>query len=119
MKVELNDSGTFTLIEKYINDNYKIIDRKHLFEIFHYNKNYFYEIIKKNTGMTFIEYIQDVRVTKAAELLSNTDRSIISISEAVGYNNTAYFYKIFKKKHKITPKEYRMRAKRARVSSEN
>ena len=114
MRMELNDPGTFKLIEKYIGENYKIIDREHLLEIFHYNKNYFYEIIKKNTGMTFIEYIQDVRITKAAELLSKTDKNIMSISEAVGYNNTAYFYKIFKKKYKKTPKEYRLHIKRTR-----
>ena len=52
-------------------------------------------------------YITDVKMEKAAELLSGTDRWVHEIMESVGYQKSQYFSKIFKEKYGVTPNEYR------------
>ncbi|OCT15225.1 hypothetical protein A8709_14080 [Paenibacillus pectinilyticus] len=60
-------------------------------------------------SMSISEYINDFRLRKALELLETKDYSITRIMEMVGYNNESYFFKLFKKKFGITPKEYRFK----------
>jgi YesN/AraC family two-component response regulator len=60
-------------------------------------------------SMSISEYINDVRLRKALLLLETKDYSINRIMEMVGYNNESYFFKLFKKKFGITPKEYRFK----------
>ena len=65
------------------------------------------KIFKKNTGMNFRDYLQKVRIEKACQLLKTTDKTIVEISELVGYSDPAFFYRAFKKIINITPYEYR------------
>ncbi|QIZ07561.1 AraC family transcriptional regulator [Priestia megaterium] len=65
--------------------------------------------IKKATSHTFKELLQERRLVKAKELLEGTDMAIASIVEQVGYDNISYFYRIFKGKYGLTPKDYRRR----------
>ncbi|MBP1964890.1 helix-turn-helix transcriptional regulator [Paenibacillus aceris] len=60
-------------------------------------------------SVSISEYINDVRLGKALQLLETKDYSITRIMEMVGYNNESYFFKLFKKKFGITPKEYRFK----------
>ncbi|MBE5911112.1 AraC family transcriptional regulator [Pseudobutyrivibrio sp.] len=64
-------------------------------------------IIKRRTGRTYTDLLQEKRINYAAYLLTHTELPITDISADVGYNNFSYFYKIFKKEFGITPKEYR------------
>ncbi|NRZ61850.1 YesN/AraC family two-component response regulator [Clostridium beijerinckii] len=66
------------------------------------------KLIKKHTKMTFKELLQEKKLSKAVELIKLTEYSIIEIIEFVGYENPTYFYKIFKKKFGMTPREYKM-----------
>ncbi|MEH7155827.1 helix-turn-helix domain-containing protein [Neobacillus drentensis] len=68
--------------------------------------------IKKGTSHTFKELLQERRLVKAKELLEGTDMAIASIVEQVGYDNISYFYRIFKGKYGLTPKEFRKRTLR-------
>lgn len=92
---------------KYIDEFYK---EANLFEISkklnqpHYKLS---KLIKKHTKMTFKELLQEKRLSKASELLKLTEYSIVEIIELIGYENLTYFYKIFKDKFGMTPKEYR------------
>ena len=72
------------------------------------NPTYFSELFKKETGRNYIEYITDLRMNKAKELLSQTNLKIAEICEAVGYTDAKYFSKTFKKLTGITPSEYKM-----------
>ena len=69
--------------------------------------SYFGIFFKENTGKTFVEYLTEVRMDKAKELLANTDLMLYSIAEKVGYENPAYFTVAFKKNNGMNPKEYR------------
>lgn len=55
------------------------------------------------------EYLNDIKLTYAANQLINTDRPIIDICMDTGFNSLSYFYKIFKQKYDFTPNEFRAR----------
>ncbi|MHC9000269.1 helix-turn-helix domain-containing protein [Enterococcus bulliens] len=57
--------------------------------------------------MTFAQYLNQVRIKKAQELLLNSTQNINEISDTIGYNNTTYFSKMFKKLTGLAPKEFR------------
>ncbi len=62
---------------------------------------------KKETGTTPIAYLNQLRMKKAAEALTNSDESISEISASVGILDPNYFVKCFKREYKMTPSEYR------------
>ncbi|MFF2090692.1 helix-turn-helix domain-containing protein [Paenibacillus sp. NPDC058174] len=64
-------------------------------------------LFKKNVGMTFLDYVTHLRMEKAKELLQDVSLKIYQISSEVGYRDTVYFSKLFKKKFGYTPNEYR------------
>ncbi|MFL0166389.1 response regulator transcription factor [Candidatus Clostridium helianthi] len=68
---------------------------------------YLSKLFKKNTGMNFSDYINLYKIEKAKQLLDNTDMSIIDISISLGYDESGYFSKVFKKAVGITPSVYR------------
>ena len=68
---------------------------------------YFSKLFKEATGDNFIEYLTNLRIDKAKELLDNTDLSMKEICVQVGYANPNYFSRIFKKQVGVTPTEYK------------
>lgn len=68
---------------------------------------YMSRLLKRELGVGFQEYLLDLRIRKAKELLSGSDRKIGDIWEAVGFNNRNTFIRAFKAKEGITPSEYR------------
>jgi two-component system response regulator YesN len=76
-----------------------------------FNEKYFSTLFAKESGSTFISYLNDLRIKQAQELLEQTDLRMYEISDAVGYGSVEHFSHIFKKKLGISPKEYRNRQK--------
>ena len=72
-----------------------------------YSKSHFSYLFKAVTGKTYVEYLNDVRISHAKRLLSGTGKSIIEISAESGYNSLANFNKNFKQITGITPSQYR------------
>ena len=62
---------------------------------------------KKDTGMTFREYLLKVRIEKACFLLRNSNMTVNNIAGTVGYTEPAFFYKTFRKEIGLTPDDYR------------
>ncbi len=71
--------------------------------------NHFSTIFSQEMGQTFIEYLTEIRMEKAKELLRGTSIKTAEVAFAVGYKDPHYFSYIFKKTQKCTPKEFRMR----------
>ena len=71
------------------------------------NKSAFCTFIKKETGLTFTNYVNEIRLNLAAASLKETELSISEIGASVGLTDTPYFCRIFKKKFGMTPTEYR------------
>lgn len=66
-----------------------------------------YETVRAMTGMSFREYLTDLRMKKAAELLYTTRDGIGNIAEQCGYRNSTTFYRLFQEHHGMAPGEYR------------
>ena len=64
---------------------------------------------REKTGLTYVEYLENIRMDKAREYLINSEAQIADVSEQVGYMDPAYFAKIFKRKYELSPSEYRSR----------
>ncbi len=71
--------------------------------------NWFIQNFRKITKLTPMQYIVSLRITSAKNLIDNTDYNITQISETVGYDNSMYFSRIFKKHTGMSPTEYRKR----------
>lgn len=71
-------------------------------------RQHFSQLFKKETGKTVKQYIMQARCDRAAELLMNSDLPIRDISQYVGYEDAAYFARVFKNVTGHTPQEYRL-----------
>jgi len=92
----------------YINRHYnKKLDLQTVADALYVSTWHLCKILKKQTGDNFIDILNKVRIEQAKKLLIESNLKIYEIAEEVGYIDTAYFSKIFKKLVQITPNEYR------------
>ena len=96
-------------IKQYIGENYyqnwfgiNSVATLFFFSIPHLNR-----IFKNATHITISEYIGNLRLEKAVELLEQTSLPVNKIAAKVGYSSDNYFIRIFKNKYKVTPTDYR------------
>jgi AraC-like DNA-binding protein len=75
--------------------------------VFHYNRNYLGRVFKEEVGMSIAQYLMQVRLERARELLSATHLPVIEIAERCGFGGVSYFNRAFKAEEGITPTEYR------------
>ena len=93
---------------KYIHNNYdEEIDRENLCSKFNINKSYFCNVFKKETGLTFTNFLNTFRVEKSKEMLKHTQYSLLDIALATGFKNQSYYSTTFKKITGISPIDYR------------
>lgn len=76
----------------------------------HMSPSYFSIVFKQTVGKSFITYLTDLRMERAAYLLQHTSQKVYEISYAVGYDNPTYFSTLFKKKFGLGPVEYRQQS---------
>jgi YesN/AraC family two-component response regulator len=68
---------------------------------------HFSRIFKQDQGVTFIQYLTDLRMKQAAFLLEHTSLKIYEVGREAGYQDCHYFYNLFKKHYDMTPLQYR------------
>lgn len=73
----------------------------------HISKNYFCILFKKYTNYSFIDYVIQLRIRKAKELLTAGDMKIYEVAERSGFNDVKYFSKLFKRITGRSPAEFR------------
>lgn len=95
-------------ILRYIEGNYNNCTLESTAEFFNINSNYLTTLLKQTTGNSYKELVQHQRLTKACQLLRNTDFTVTDVANQVGYENMNFFYRKFKDKYHCSPKEYRM-----------
>ncbi len=100
-------NGVIINVLRYIEENYRNATLGELAKQENQSIYQLSRLIKSHTGYTFKELLQIKRFNKAVQLLTDTKLPIADIIVAVGYDNTSYFYRVFRKKYKISPKEYR------------
>ncbi len=102
-----NDEKIVFQISKAYENKKGIFTRAEIEKITGYNSDYVERILKGSTGYTLVEYGRIFLTKKAAKMLRDTDLSVSSICEELGYSNRNYFNQIFKKQYKMLPSEYR------------
>lgn len=91
----------------YVEEHYKDGSLSELANIMNYDVYWLSREIKKRTGKTYKELLQAKRMSQAVYLLSNTRLPVSDIIESVGYDNTSYFYRKFRERYGVSPREYR------------
>lgn len=93
---------------QYIKNNFSsALTAPMLAEMFGLSPKYFGSLFKKSTGMSVAEFILELRIYAAKEMLRGTNMSIAEISEQIGFDNSFYFSKCFKDKENLSPTQYR------------
>ena len=91
-------------IKNYIDENFdRKITLSEIAEKSFYNPIYFGNLLKKHFGKSFSTYIKEKRISKAAQLLKTTDKSVDEVMILVGYNDKKLFYSHFKETYGTTP----------------
>ena len=95
--------------KEYIRENYSNpeLSVEMLCRHLHMSSAYFSTVFKKETGQTYVNYLTEVRLNKAVELLNETDDKTYMIAQKVGYQEQNYFSYVFKKRYGVSPTKYR------------
>lgn len=99
---QLIEKVTFLLQEKYMED----ISLDYCADHVNLSPSLLSKVFKDIVGLNFIDYLTNIRLSKAKELLVHTDMKINEIAETIGYKNS-YFNRLFKKHEGYTPGQYR------------
>ena len=92
----------------YIEHHYQNGTLAEISELSHLPTYQVSRMLKKRTGKNFKELLQLRRLQQAAYLLQNTTLSIDKIIVHIGYENSSYFYRVFREKYGCSPSEYRL-----------
>lgn len=99
----------------YINENYSSpIRLDELSSLVNLNTQYFCRYFKENIGKTATEYINEIRIEKAAASLLETNNKIITIAQDTGFDNIGYFNRRFRQAKGVTPSEYRKESSKSK-----
>ena len=101
-------ASQINLAKAAVHENISTITPTELAEITCVSYSKFRKMFKEYTGFAPSQYIQEVRINMAKELLTNTAVSIKEIAYELGYENTDYFFTVFKRVTGMTPVNYRI-----------
>ena len=116
-RMESEDDSVYVKHKEAVNNALKYIDENYINDIsigdvakvVSFSTSYFSYLFRLATSSSFTEYIINMRMRKAMELLKDSDAQVLDISQQVGYNNVSYFNKLFKEKTNQTPTQFRKR----------
>lgn len=99
---------TYTEVKRYLDEHYTSISSiDQLCKSLYINKFYLTHLFSQRYGISPLQYLIKKRMALAEHLLVNTDNKVDDISAACGYDDVAYFCRIFKKQEGITPLRFR------------
>jgi two-component system response regulator YesN len=95
-------------VQEFVQQNYmKEITLSQIAEIADLSVSRFCVIFKKNTGDSFVNYLNQYRIDKAKQLLLETDLKIYEVADMVGFSTLPYFNRLFKTVTGLSPNEYK------------
>jgi two-component system response regulator YesN len=104
----MSNMGICSEVVEYVHRNYREqITLKDVADLFYINPVYLGRAFQKATGVSFKQYINELRITEAKRLLSQTDKLIYEIAEQVGYSESKYFIAKFINEVGVSPSNYR------------
>ena len=107
-RVNESELGKYSRVIKLIGDNISInYPNKYFADMYDLSESHFIKDFKRQYGQTPCEYKQSLVITNAITLLKTTNLNITEIASSLGYNDSLYFSKFFKKKTGLSPLKYR------------
>ena len=97
-------------VVRYIQEHFLTCTLEGVAERFFVTPNYLSALLKKKTGRTYLQLVQDQKLSHAADLLANGSATVEEAARAVGYENMSFFYRKFREAHGCSPAEWRRRA---------
>lgn len=105
---EPDTEDLYNRMVRFIGENYRNkISLDDMAEKLHANRSYLSRLYKSRSGVNLFDDILRMRIEKAKEYMESTERKIYEISEAVGFDDTGYFSRVFKKYTGMSPREYK------------
>lgn len=102
------DSRPVRLARQYVDDHTeRDCSLQEVADFVRLSPNYFSAVFSEEVGMTFKDYVTEVKIAKAKQLLLSTNDKISVISEKIGYRDAKYFSRLFEKKVSLKPAQYR------------
>lgn len=93
----------------YVNNHYKdSLTLNDMARQTGFSREYFCRFFKQHMGITFLRYVNEVRISHAGRLLSDTDLSISEIMQESGFTNQTLFNRLFKEIYGMTPRQARI-----------
>ncbi|MFC5464126.1 response regulator transcription factor [Lederbergia graminis] len=110
-----NDNEFMIKAVDYIHKNYTTdLSLNMVANHVHISRNYFSVLFKQYYGKNFIDYVMELRIKKAKELLEQTSLKVYEVAAKSGFNDVKYFSKLFKKMVDYSPVEYRIKSQQSR-----
>ncbi len=104
----LRESRPIIQAKRYIQQHYQETVRlEDVSNAVGFNATYFSALFKKETGQNFMDYLTEMRINKAKELLCDDTLSVQDVVERVGYRDLKYFSRLFKKTTGVSPSDYK------------
>ncbi|GGD82729.1 response regulator transcription factor [Paenibacillus nasutitermitis] len=105
---ERHQTGVIKDIQDYMVEHYASnLTLISIADAFFINPSYLSQLFMKKTNTTFLQYLTNIRIKKAEELLKKTDLKVYEISSQVGYKDSKYFSKMFERTIGAKPVDYR------------
>ena len=101
-------SELITQATRYLEEQYsQKLTLRELARHLHINESYLSKLFKKELGMNFTDYLNELRINKSIQLIEETSMSLLEIAIHIGFEDQSYYTKIFKKVTGRTPRQYR------------
>lgn len=107
----LRNNAVSTILDRVRQDCSQPWSIDALAEEIHVNASYLSHLFKEYTGQCFTDYLAELRIANAVELICTTNMGLAQIGEKVGYSDPNYFSRVFKKRRGIGPREFAKREK--------
>lgn len=101
------EQNTIVWVLRYIEEHYADGSLSEIAQQLHYDFAWLSREIKRQTGKTYTELVQEKRLSQAAWMLKNTHHKVSDIALSVGYENSSYFHRLFCAHFGISPNAYR------------
>ncbi|NLO71323.1 MAG: response regulator [Porphyromonadaceae bacterium] len=104
-------------IHQFIEENIdnSVLNIEAIAENLNLSRSAFFKKLKSLTGLAPIDLLKEIRLNKAVELMKNHDLTITEIAYSVGFKDLGYFGKCFKKKYKLSPRDYMNEIKKPKI----
>lgn len=97
-EIPVADGDVITKVKSYIRSHYnQDVSLKSCAEYCHLNPSYLSDLFKTRAGLNLSKYVEQIRVDRAKELLARNSLSIMEVSQLVGYEDSSYFSKVFRR----------------------